>query len=209
MRMLLQLSRAIDALNTVIGKATGWLLLVAVVISAGNAVVRKVFSNSSNAWLDAQWYLFGAVFMLCAAYTLLKNGHVRIDLLSGQLSKRKRDLIDIFGHVFFLLPLAALMIYESFPFVVESMRLGEGSANAGGLIVWPAKALILVGFVLLLLQGISELIKRVAIVTGHLEDPDTNEAGPTAAVSTVAVSGVAVSDTAARTEQDDAAGKSR
>jgi len=171
--MLLTLSRVIDAVNTIIGRAAGWLLLLAVIISAVNAVVRKVFSNSSNAWLDAQWNLFGAVFLLCAAYTLLKNGHVRIDLLSAGLSKRVRDLIDLFGHLFFLLPLTILMIVESYPFVMRSFALREGSPNAGGLLVWPAKALILTGFFLLFTQAISEIIKRFAILTGRLEDTET------------------------------------
>jgi len=172
MRALLQLSRFIDCFTTIIGKAVGWLVLVAVVISAGNAVVRKVFSTSSNAWLDAQWFLFGAVFMLCASLALLKNGHVRIDLLMAGRSKRTRDLVDVFGHVVFLIPLTVLMIYESYPFAMRSLMLGEASPNAGGLPVWPAKMLILVGFVLLFIQAISELIKRVAILRGQMEDPD-------------------------------------
>ena len=169
MHMFLRLSRIIDVVNTVIGKAAGWLLLVAVVISAVNAVIRKVFSYSSNAWLDAQWYLFGAAFMFCAAYTLQKNGHVRIDFLVGQISKRKRDAIDIFGHLFFLLPLTLIFIYYSYPFAMRSLQLRETSANAGGLIVWAAKMLILVGFVMLGLQCISELIKRIAILRGNRE----------------------------------------
>jgi len=172
MRALLRLSRVIDVINTVIGKAAGWLILAAVLISAVNAVIRKLFSNSSNAWLDAQWHLFGAVFMLCAAYTLLKNGHVRIDLLSTHFSKRTRDLIDVLGHVFFLIPLAALMVYESYPFAMRSLEAGEKSSNAGGLIVWPAKMLVLAGFVLLLFQAVSELIKRIAIIRACLEDAD-------------------------------------
>jgi len=172
MAILLILSRLIDAINTVIGKAAGWLLLLAVLISAVNAVVRKVFSTSSNAWLDAQWNLFGAVFLLCAAYTLLKNGHVRVDLLSAGLSKRTRDLIDLFGHVCFLLPLTVLMIVESYPFAMRSFALREASSNAGGLLIWPAKALILVGFFLLCTQAISEIIKRFAILTGRLAEPE-------------------------------------
>ncbi|MGB3290100.1 MAG: TRAP transporter small permease subunit [Burkholderiaceae bacterium] len=172
MSVLLLFCRFIDRFMTVLGKATGWLVLAAVIISAGNAVVRKVFSTSSNAWLDAQWYLFGAVFMLCASYTLLKNGHVRIDLLMAGRSKRTRDLVDVFGHIFFLIPLTLLMVYESYPFAMRSMELGETSANAGGLPIWPAKMLILVGFALLFLQAVSELIKRIAILSGRLEDPD-------------------------------------
>jgi len=174
MGIFLIFSRIIDATNVIIGKAAGWLLLVAVVISAINAVVRKVFSTSSNAWLDAQWYLFGAAFLLCASYTLLKNGHVRIDLLSSGLSKRTRDLIDLFGHIFFLLPLTIVMIIESYPFAMRSLELQETSSNAGGLLVWPAKMLILVGFFLLFTQTISEIIKRFAILIGRLEDVEAN-----------------------------------
>lgn len=183
MHMFVRLSRIIDIVNTVIGKAAGWLLLVAVVISAVNAVIRKVFSYSSNAWLDAQWHLFGAAFMLCAAYTLLKNGHVRIDFLAGRLSKRKRDAIDIFGHLFFLLPLTLIFIYYSYPFAMRSLQSQESSANAGGLIVWPAKMLILVGFVMLGMQCISELIKRIAILSGNrelidvLQEPESYQSG--------------------------------
>jgi len=170
MGILLTISRIIDALNSVIGKAAGWLLLIAVVISAVNAAVRKIFSTSSNAWLDAQWYLFGAAFLLCAAYTLLKNGHVRIDLLSSGLSKRARDVIDLFGHICFLLPLTILMLIESYPFAMRSLELKETSSNAGGLLVWPAKMLILIGFFLLFTQAVSETIKRFAILTGRMED---------------------------------------
>ncbi len=178
MGFLLRISHAIDTVNTWIGKTSGWLLLLAVLISATNAVVRKVFSISSNAWLDAQWYLFGAVFMLCASYTLLKNGHVRIDLLSSRLSKRTRDLIDLFGHLFFLLPLTVLMVIECIPFALESYQQREGSANAGGLLVWPAKLIILVGFALLFVQALSEIIKRVAVLAGQLDDAELNSDTP-------------------------------
>lgn len=172
MNLFLCLSRWIDSINTWIGKASGWLLLVAVLISGVNAVVRKVFSVSSNAWLDAQWYLFGAVFMLCASYTLLKDGHVRIDLVAGKLSPRARSVIELLGHLLFLLPFTLLMVFESWPFALESMLAGEGSSNAGGLLVWPAKMIILVGFLMLFLQGVSELIKRVAIMRGVLPSPE-------------------------------------
>jgi len=175
MFILLTFSRMIDAVNTIIGKAAAWLLLLAVIISAVNAIVRKVFSVSSNAWLDAQWNLFGAVFLLCAAYTLLKNGHVRIDLLTAKLNKRTRDLIDLFGHLFFLLPLTVLMIVESYPFVMRSFALREASSNAGGLLIWPAKSLILIGFFLLFTQAISETIKRFAILVGRIEDPEAKD----------------------------------
>ncbi len=171
MNLFISLSRGIDAINTWIGRASGWLLLVAVLISGVNAVVRKVFSVSSNAWLDAQWYLFGAVFMLCASYTLIKDGHVRIDLVASKLSPRARSVIELLGHLLFLLPFTLLMVYESWPFALESMLAGEDSSNAGGLLVWPAKMIILVGFLMLFLQGVSELIKRVAIMKGILPEP--------------------------------------
>lgn len=178
MNLFLCLSRWIDAINTWVGKASGWLLLVAVLISGVNAVVRKVFSMSSNAWLDAQWYLFGAVFMLCASYTLIKDGHVRVDLLAGKLSTRARSVIELLGHLLFLLPFTLLMVFESWPFALESILVGEGSSNAGGLPVWPAKMIILVGFLMLFLQGVSELIKRVAIMRGVIPAPEqAGEAG--------------------------------
>jgi TRAP-type mannitol/chloroaromatic compound transport system permease small subunit len=167
---LLGLSRAIDALNEWIGRVTAWAIVVAVLVSAVNAIIRKVFGTSSNAWLELQWYLFGAVFMLCAAWTLKANEHIRIDIISSRFSKRGRDRMDVFGHVFFLGPFLAVMLYTSWPFVVNSVRSGEVSTNAGGLIIWPSKILILAGFILLALQGVSELIKRIAIMRGDLED---------------------------------------
>jgi TRAP-type mannitol/chloroaromatic compound transport system permease small subunit len=167
---LLQLSRIIDALTTRIGKLAAWAILVAVIVSAVNAIVRKAFGTSSNAWLELQWYLFGAVFMLCAAWTLKDNEHIRIDIVSNRLSKRSRDAIDVFGHLFFLLPFVAVMLTLSTPFFRHAYLSGERSASAGGLILWPAKGLILLGFVLLALQALSELIKRIAILRGAIED---------------------------------------
>jgi TRAP-type mannitol/chloroaromatic compound transport system permease small subunit len=175
MGALLGLSRAIDAISTFIGRWIAWLVLVAVLVSAGNAIIRKVFGTSSNAWLELQWYLFGAVFMLCAAWTLLSNEHIRIDIISNMLKKRSRDMIDVIGHALFLLPFAGLMVYLSWPFVMRSIANQEVSTNAGGLIVWPAKALILLGFMMLVAQGISELIKRIAIMRGLI--PDVHAAG--------------------------------
>jgi TRAP-type mannitol/chloroaromatic compound transport system permease small subunit len=168
---LYQLSRAIDWINERIGKIAAWAIVVAVLVSAINAIVRKVIGVSSNAWLELQWYLFGAVFMLCAAWTLKDNEHIRIDILSNMLAKRTRDWIDVFGHVFFLLPFLLLMIYVSIPFFFRSYASEEISTNAGGLLIWPAKGLILLGFVLLLLQWASELIKRLGVIRGDLEDP--------------------------------------
>src|SRR4051794_35607584 len=159
---LLGVSRTIDALTERIGKISAWAILAAVLVSAVNAIVRKVFGTSSNAWLELQWYLFGAVFMLCAAWTLRDNEHIRIDIVSDRLSKRGRDRIDVLGHLLFLLPFVGLMLYLSVPFFWSASRSGERSASAGGLILWPAKGLILAGFLLLALQGTSELIKRIA-----------------------------------------------
>jgi len=175
------LSRFIDALNTRIGKIAAWAILVAVVVSAVNAFVRKAFGTSSNAWLELQWYLFGAVFMLCAAWTLKDNEHIRIDIVSNRLSKRGRDRIDVFGHLFFLLPFVAVMLYLSAPFFWNAYLSGERSASAGGLILWPAKGLILAGFVLLALQWASELIKRIAIMRGAIEDEHARAGGHHAA----------------------------
>jgi TRAP-type mannitol/chloroaromatic compound transport system permease small subunit len=170
MQGLLSISRMIDAMNTAIGKAVSWLILVAVVISAGNAVVRKVFNSSSNAWLEAQWYLFGAVFLLCAAWTLLANEHIRIDVVNSHFPRRVRNWIDVVGHALFLIPFCILILIDSWPFFLKSYLQNEQSMNAGGLVVWPAKVLVVIGFALLLIQGFSELIKRIAIMRGELED---------------------------------------
>jgi TRAP-type mannitol/chloroaromatic compound transport system permease small subunit len=171
---LLKASRVIDAVNSRIGKAASWLILVVVVISAVNATVRKVFDTSSNAWLELQWILFGVVFLLCSPWTLLSNEHVRIDIVNNMLPKKLRNVIEIVGHVFFLLPLTIIMVVTSVPFLFRSAALNEQSLNAGGLPQWPAKSLIVIGFSLLLLQGISELIKRIAIMRGLI--PDTGSA---------------------------------
>lgn len=170
MQPLLSISRGIDALNTFIGKAVSWLILVAVLISAGNAVVRKVLSTSSNAWLELQWYLFGAVFLLAAAWTLICNEHIRIDVVNSLFPKRVRNWIDVIGHTLFLMPLCILILVDSWPFFLKSYLQNEQSMNAGGLVVWPAKLLVVVGFALLFIQGISELIKRIAIMRGLIPD---------------------------------------
>ena len=174
---LLALSRIIDAINLRIGKVVSWLILVVVIISATNATVRKVFDTSSNAWLELQWVLFGTIFLLCSPWTLLSNEHIRIDIINGMLPKRWRDSIDVIGHVFFLLPLTIVMIVTSVPFFLRSLYLNEQSMNAGGLPQWPAKSLILIGFVLLFLQGISELIKRVAVMRDLIPDPYVSPGG--------------------------------
>ncbi|KGF69037.1 sugar transporter [Hoeflea sp. BAL378] len=170
MRTLLQLSRSIDRINEFVGRNVSWLVLAAVLISAGNATIRKMFDMSSNAWLEVQWYLFGAVFMLAAGYTLRKNEHVRIDVLAGSLSKRSRDWIDLIGHFVFLLPFCLMMTYLAWPFFWRSFKSGEMSSNAGGLIIWPAKAVVLAGFLLLTAQAVSEIIKRIAIIRGLIEE---------------------------------------
>ena len=168
---LLALSRSIDRATEVIGKGVAWLILVAVLVSAGNAVVRKAFNMSSNAWLELQWYLFGAAFLLAAAYTLRQNEHIRIDIVYGMFSRRRQHWIDLLGHAFFLMPFVILMIFYFVPYVSLSYRSGEVSSSAGGLILWPAKSLLLIGFALLGLQGVSEIIKKVAIMRGDMEDP--------------------------------------
>ena len=171
MQVLLRLSRGMDALSERIGSILIWALFSTVIVSAANAVIRKVFSIGSNAWLELQWVLFGAIFLLCSPWTLLSNEHIRIDIVNNMLPKRWRDGIDIFGHLFFLLPLTIVMIITSVPFFLRSFELNEQSMNAGGLPQWPAKSLILIGFVLLFFQGISELIKRIAVMRGLIPDP--------------------------------------
>jgi TRAP-type mannitol/chloroaromatic compound transport system permease small subunit len=169
-RFLLRLSRAIDALNEQVGHLVYWLVLAAVVVSAGNAMMRYTFDMSSNAWLELQWYLFSAVFLLAAGYTLLHNEHVRIDVVYGHLPPRVRAWIDLVGSVFFLLPMALIIMVLSWPIVVESIERNEYSSDAGGLLRWPVKILIPIGFLLLVLQGISEIIKRIGFLLGHIPD---------------------------------------
>jgi TRAP-type mannitol/chloroaromatic compound transport system permease small subunit len=178
MKLLLGLSRAIDALNEHVGRLTYWLILAAVLISAGNAVVRYSLNMSSNAWLEIQWYLFSFVFLFCAGYTLLHNQHVRIDVISGQLSGRARAWIDILGTVFFLMPMAIAIMWLSWPVFLDAYQSGEVSTNAGGLTVWPGRLMLPVGFFLLILQGVSELIKRIAFLRGLIADPTEKDEGP-------------------------------
>ena len=171
MGSLLAVSQIIDRLNEFIGKAVSWAIFVAVIVSATNATVRKVFNTSSNAWLELQWYLYGAAFLLAAAYTLKQNEHIRIDIVYGQFSRRVQHWIDLFGHVVFLMPFVLLMVWYLVPYVLQSFRSGEGSTNAGGLTIWPAKSLLLIGFFLLALQGLSEIIKKIAVMRGIIDDP--------------------------------------
>ena len=170
-KLLLTLSRLIDALNERVGRFTMWLVLVMVLVSAANATSRYALDRASNAWLELQWYLFAAVFLLCAGYTLLHNEHIRIDVISGRLSRRAQTWIDIFGTVFFLLPMAGFMVWLSWPIFMNAWNSNEISINAGGLIRWPARVLVPAGFFLLTLQGASELIKRVAFLRGLIPDP--------------------------------------
>lgn len=171
MNALLALSRLIDRISDRIGHWMYWLILAAVLISAANAVVRKAFNYSSNSFLEIQWYLFSAVFLLCAGYTLKNNEHVRIDIITSRLSAKARAWIDIFGTLFFLLPMATLIMWLSWPVFVDAYTRHEVSTNAGGLIVWPARLIVPVGFFLLILQALAELIKRMAFLNGRIADP--------------------------------------
>jgi TRAP-type mannitol/chloroaromatic compound transport system permease small subunit len=171
MQGALGLSRLIDRINDAIGKSVSWLILLAVLVSAVNAVVRKAFNTSSNAWLELQWYLFGAAFLLAAAYTLKQNEHIRIDIVYGIWSRRVQHWIDLFGHALFLMPFVLLMVWYFIPYVSLSLTSGEVSTNAGGLIIWPAKALLLIGFLQLAAQGVSEIIKKIAVMQGVIDDP--------------------------------------
>ncbi len=170
MQALLALSRAIDALNTRIGRAVAWFILAAAIISSGNALIRKLFDTSSNAWLELQWWLFAIAFLFAAPWTLKDNEHIRIDVLSAHLDQKTRNIIEVIGHLFFLLPTAALVIYTSWHYAAISWLQNEQSKDAGGLPQWPIKLLIPVAFALLFAQGISELIKRVAIMRGDIEE---------------------------------------
>ncbi len=171
MNGLLAVSRTIDRLNEFIGKTVMWAIFVAILVSAVNAVVRKVFNVSSNAWLELQWYLFGAAFMLASAYTLKQNEHIRIDIFYGTRSRRTQHWIDLVGHVLFLMPFVVLMAWMLVPYAWQAWKIGQISTNSGGLIIWPARALLAAGFILLVLQGISEIIKKIAVMQGLIEDP--------------------------------------
>jgi TRAP-type mannitol/chloroaromatic compound transport system permease small subunit len=180
MGSLLALSRFIDGLNQRVGRIVYWCVLAAVLISAANALVRKIFNTGSNAYLEIQWYLFSAVFLLCAGYTLLHNQHVRIDVIVGRFSRRTLAWIDVLGTLLFLMPMAVMILYLSWIVFVNAFESGEVSTNAGGLILWPARLLVPVGFALLVLQGLSELIKRVAFLKGLIPDPTEQAEEPSA-----------------------------
>jgi len=175
LKTLLPAARVIDSVNAWIGRRLSWLIVAAVIVSAANATVRKVFDTSSNSWLELQWILFSVVFLLCSPWTLLDNEHIRIDIVNNLLPKRLRDIIDAIGHAFFLLPLAVVMIITGVPFFISSYEVNEQSTNAGGLPQWPAKSLIAIGFILLFIQGISELVKRIAVMRGLMPDPHVTQ----------------------------------
>ncbi|MCK1394276.1 TRAP transporter small permease subunit [Bradyrhizobium sp. 1] len=175
MQALLNLSRRIDAFTRWTGKRLAWLILVAVIISAVNAIIRKTFDSSSNSWLELQWVLFSIVFLLCAPWTLLDNEHIRIDIFNSMMPKKARNIVDLVGHAFFLLPLTVVMIVTGIPFFERSYHVNEQSGNAGGLPQWPAKSLIMIAFAFLLVQGVSELIKRIAVMRGMIPDPHESQ----------------------------------
>ena len=175
MQSLLTISRGIDVFTRWVGKRLAWLILVAVVVSALNAIVRKSFDTSSNSWLELQWVLFSIVFLLCSSWTLLDNEHIRIDIVNNMLPKQVRNSIDVIGHAFFLIPLTFVMIITGGPFFMRSVEINEQSGNAGGLPQWPAKSLIIIGFTMLLAQGISELIKLIAVMRGLIPDPHASQ----------------------------------
>jgi len=169
------MSRGIDAFTKWTGKRLAWLILLAVIVSAINAIIRKVFDTSSNSWLELQWVLFSIVFLLCSPWTLLDNEHIRIDIVNNMMPKKLRDSIDVIGHAAFLMPLCVVMIITGVPFFQRSMEINEQSGNAGGLPQWPAKSLVMIGFALLLVQGVSELIKRIAVMRGLIPDPHASQ----------------------------------
>ena len=179
MRGLLKLSGAIDWLNAQVGKWVIWLILASTLISGINALVRKIFNVSSNAYLEVQWYLFAGAFLLAAGYTLLHGEHVKIDVVSSRLTKRKQIWIDIIGFALFLAPMCLIVLWYGIPFFLQGFRSGEMSSNAGGLIRWPVYLLMPVGFTLLLLQGLSEFIKRVAFLQGLIPDPTEKKVAKT------------------------------
>ena len=180
MNALLALSRAIDAVTERIGRLVYWLVLIVVLISAANAVVRKLFNYSSNAYLEVQWYLFSVIFLFGAGYVLLHNDHVRIDIIQGKLSPRAQNWIDVVGIVFFLWPMSFIIMWLAWPLFIDSYARNEVSTNAGGLTIWPARLMIPIGFALLLIQSVSELIKRIAYLSGRIRNPLEKHEGKSA-----------------------------
>ena len=180
MNAMLALSRAIDAITERVGRVVYWLVLIVVLISAANAIVRKLFNYSSNAYLEIQWYLFSVIFLFGAGYTLLRNVHVRIDIISGRLSARAQNWIDVVGIVLFLWPMSFVIMWLSWPLFVDSLARHEVSSNAGGLLIWPARLMMPIGFALLIMQSVSELIKRIAFLRGRIPDPLQKHGGKSA-----------------------------
>jgi len=177
---MLALSRAIDAITERVGRVVYWLVLIVVLISAANAIVRKLFNYSSNAYLEIQWYLFSVIFLFGAGYTLLRNEHVRIDIIAGRLSARAQNWIDVIGIVLFLWPMSFVIMWMSWPLFVDSLTRHEVSSNAGGLLIWPARLMMPIGFALLIMQSVSELIKRIAFLRGRIPDPLQKHGGKSA-----------------------------
>lgn len=171
MQVLLGLARGIDRVSGFVGRFVMWLIFVAVIVSAGNAIVRKAANWSSNSLLELQWYLFGAAFMGAAAYTLQQNEHIRIDIFYGSRSRRTQHWIDLFGHLLFTLPFVVLMAWMLVPYAWQAFRIGQVSNNAGGLLIWPARAMLAAGFILLIAQILSEIVKKIAVMRGLIEDP--------------------------------------
>ena len=180
MNAMLALSRAIDAITERVGRVVYWLVLIVVLISAANAIVRKLFNYSSNAYLEIQWYLFSVIFLFGAGYTLLRNEHVRIDIIAGRLSARAQNWIDVVGIVLFLWPMSFVIMWLSWPLFVDSLARHEVSSNAGGLLIWPARLMMPIGFALLIMQSVSELIKRIAFLRGRIPDPLQKQGGKSA-----------------------------
>jgi TRAP-type mannitol/chloroaromatic compound transport system, small permease component len=175
LKALLPATRVVDATNTWIGRRLSWLVLAAVVVSALNASVRKIFDTSSNSWLELQWVLFSIVFLLCSPWTLLANEHIRIDIVNNLFPKWLRNTIELIGHAFFLLPLTIILVITGYPFFINSASINEQSWNTGGLPQWPAKSLIVIAFALLFLQGLSEIVKRIAVMRGLIPDPHARQ----------------------------------
>jgi TRAP-type mannitol/chloroaromatic compound transport system permease small subunit len=175
LKALLPVTRVVDAITTWIGRRVAWLILAAVVVSAVNASVRKIFDTSSNSWLELQWVLFSFVFLLCSPWTLLANEHIRIDIVNNMLPTWLRSTIDAVGHAFFLLPLTIILVITGIPFFLRSFEINEQSGNAGGLPQWPSKALIMIAFAMLFIQGISELVKRIAVMRDLIPDPHAGQ----------------------------------
>lgn len=205
MQALLAVARGIDRVTAFIGKSVMWLILLAVLVSAGNAIVRKMFNWSSNSLLEAQWYLFGAAFMGAAAYTLQQNEHIRIDVFYGTRTRRTQHWIDLFGHVFFTLPFVVMMTWLLVPYTLQAYNSGQISTNAGGLIIWPARAILALGFALLIAQAISEIIKKIAVMQGLMEDPHPFISAHEAAE----MEGAQLAETVAKLAAKDSSGEKR